>query len=153
MLRGCYAAKIDDKSRLKIPRDFLTFVEEKYGRWLFLTTFDDGCARLFPLPVWEKIEERVGAQGLVRDEHLDRFIQHTSRYGQMAEIDNQGRILIHQRLREKTRMSDEVDVVGALDHLKICEREKVDEGVGLTHEDMVAVAKVLENPKPSGVGH
>lgn len=125
MLRGSFTAKIDEKCRLKIPRDFLASIEEKYGRELFVTSFDGACACLYPMSVWTEIEQQLGAQGLVRDPEVDRFFKHTSFYGQVADIDNQGRILIHPRLREKTGMTGEVDVVGSFDHLEVWNLERL----------------------------
>jgi MraZ protein len=125
MLRGSFTAKIDEKSRLKIPRDFLASIEEKYGRELFVTSFDGLCACLYPMSVWNEIEQQLGAQGLVRDPEVDRFFKHTSFYGQLADIDNQGRVLIHPRLREKTGMAGEVDVVGSFDHLEVWNLERL----------------------------
>ena len=64
MLRGSFTARIDEKSRLKIPRDFLKSIEEKYGRELFVTSLDGNCAHIYPMPVWTEIERQLGAQGL-----------------------------------------------------------------------------------------
>ncbi len=125
MLRGSFTAKIDDKSRLKIPRDFLTVIEQSYGRELFVTSIDGVCAHLYPMPVWVEIERQLGAQGLVRDPEVDRFFKQTSFYGQVAEIDNQGRLLIHPRLREKAAMAGEVSVVGSFDHLEVWNLERL----------------------------
>jgi MraZ protein len=119
MLRGSFTAKIDEKSRLKIPRDFLASIEEQYGRELFVTSLDGACACLYPMSVWTEIERQLGAQGLVRDPEVDRFFKHTSFFGQVADIDNQGRVLIHPRLREQTGMAGEVSVVGTFDHLEV----------------------------------
>lgn len=125
MLRGSFTAKIDEKSRLKIPRDFLAAVEQQYGRELFVTSLDGICACLYPMSVWTEIERQLGAQGLVRDPEVDRFFKHTSFFGQAADIDNQGRVLIHQRLREQTGMAGEVDVVGSFDHLEVWNLERL----------------------------
>ncbi|HEY3382292.1 MAG TPA: hypothetical protein VGK32_11025 [Vicinamibacterales bacterium] len=125
MFRGSFPAKIDDKSRLKIPRDFLTLIEERHGRQLFVTSFAGDCVRIYPMPVWAELERRLGAQGLVRDPAINRFFQHTSFYGQAAEIDNQGRVLVHPRLREQTAMTGEVDVVGDYDHLQVWNLERL----------------------------
>jgi MraZ protein len=119
MLRGSFPAKIDEKSRLKIPRDFLKLIEEKYGRELFVTSLVGDCVRLYPMPVWVELERHLGSQGLMRDPSTSRFFQHINYYGQAAEIDNQGRVLIHPRLREKADMAGEVDVVGQLDYLEV----------------------------------
>jgi MraZ protein len=146
MLRGSFTAKIDDKSRLKIPRDFLKSIEEKHGRELFVTSLDGVCAHIYPMPVWTEIERQLGAQGLVRDPEVDRFFKHTSFYGQVVELDNQGRVLLHQRLRDRTSMAGEVDVVGSYDHLEVwnLERLKADLAASpFTDNDRRVVAGLL----------
>jgi MraZ protein len=153
MLRGSFTAKIDDKSRLKIPRDFLASIEGKYGRDLFVTSLNGTCAHIYPMSVWIEIEERLGAQGLVRDPEVDRFFKHTSFYGQVIEIDNQGRVLIPQRLREQTGMAGEVDVVGSYDHLEVwnLDRLKADLAAApFTDSDRRVVASLLRQVQKSG---
>jgi MraZ protein len=152
MLRGSFTAKIDEKSRLKIPRDFLKSIEE-YGRDLFVTSLDGVCAHIYPMSVWTEIERQLGAQGLVRDPEVDRFFKHTSFYGQVIEIDNQGRVLIPQRLREQTNMAGEVDVVGSFDHLEVwnLERLKADLAAApFTDNDRRVVASLLRQARKSG---
>lgn len=153
MLRGTFTAKIDDKSRLKIPRDFLKSIEEAYGRELFVTSLDGISAHIYPMSVWTEIERQLGAQGLVRDPEVDRFFKHTSFYGQVAEIDNQGRVLIPQRLREQTMMAGEVDVVGSYDHLEVwnLERLKADLiAAPFTEHDRRVVASLLRQAQKDG---
>jgi MraZ protein len=153
MLRGSYTAKIDDKSRLKIPRDFLKSIEETYGRELFVTSIDGTCAQLYPMSVWSEIERQLGAQGLVRDPEVDRFFKHTSFYGQVVEIDNQGRVLIPPRLRDQTGMAGEVDVVGSYDHLEVwnLDRLKADLAAApFTDNDRRVVASLLRQALKSG---
>ena len=155
MLRGSFTAKIDEKSRLKIPRDFLSFIEEKYGRELFVTSFAGDCVRLYPMPVWAQIERRLGTQGLVRDPAIDRFFQHTSFYGQAGEIDNQGRVLINQRLRDKAGMTGEVDVVGHYDHLQIWNLDRLTAKLDrepFTDDDLRDVAQQLRQGTPDSTG-
>jgi len=153
MLRGSFTAKIDDKSRLKIPRDFLKTIEETYGRQLFVTSLDGISAHLYPMPVWTEIERQLGAQGLVRDPEVDRFFKHTSFYGQVAEIDNQGRLLIHPRLREKAAMAGEVDVVGSFDHLEVWNLERLNADLAsapFTDNDRRVVAGLLRQAQKIG---
>ena len=45
-------------------------------------------------------------------------------YGQTSEIDAQGRVVIHQRLRESAGMAGEVDVFGLVDHLDVWNHER-----------------------------
>ena len=59
MLRGNYAARIDDKGRLKIPNAFRALVEEKHGSELFVTSLTGEYVRIYPMPVWLALEEKL----------------------------------------------------------------------------------------------
>jgi MraZ protein len=66
----------------------------------------------------------------------------TSYYGQMAELDGQGRVLLPQILREKAKTMGEVDVFGALDYLEVMNHDKVMEEMHnepFTDEDFKAL--------------
>lgn len=125
MFRGSFPARIDEKSRLKIPRDFRALIEEGFGRDLFVTSIDGQCVLIYPMPTWLKVEQTLASGGVVRDPSVQRFFQRTNYFGQAAEIDNQGRVLIHQRLREAADMTGEVDIVGSFDHLQVWNHERM----------------------------
>ena len=57
MFRGTYPARIDEKSRLKIPKDFRTLIEQHHGREVFVTSTDGTHVRIYPMPVWLDIED------------------------------------------------------------------------------------------------
>jgi MraZ protein len=101
MLRGNYTARIDDKGRLKIPTHFRRKIEEKYGSEVYVTSLTGESVNIFPLSEWEKIEQKLAL--LPSNEAARRiYLTRMNFYGQESEIDNQGRILIHPLLREKT---------------------------------------------------
>ena len=52
MLRGNYAAKIDDKGRLKIPNAFRALIEKQHGTEVFVTSLTGEYVHLYPMPVW-----------------------------------------------------------------------------------------------------
>lgn len=119
MFRGSFPGTIDEKSRLKIPRDFRVLIEEKFGRALFITSLDGESVRIYPMPVWIELEQRLSRAGVVRDPAVRRFFHRVNYYGQSTDIDNQGRVLIQQRLRETADMTGEVDIVGNVDFLEV----------------------------------
>lgn len=123
MLRGNHAAKIDDKGRLKIPNAFRALVEGKHGKELFVTSLTGEFVRIYPMPIWLALEEKLAH---VPSSHPARvkFLERANYYGQTAEIDSQGRVLIHQRLRESAAMSGEVDVFGHYDVLDVWNHER-----------------------------
>ena len=59
MLRGNQPATVDDKGRIKIPTSFRAAIRENFGNEVFLTSFDGEHARIYPLPVWAALEERI----------------------------------------------------------------------------------------------
>ena len=132
MLRGNYAAKIDDKARLKIPNAFRALVEKTHGAELFVTSLTGEFVRIYPMPVWLALEERL-ARAPSTHPARNRFLDRVNYFGQAAEIDGQGRVLIHQRLRESAGMAGEVDVLGAVDRLDVWNHDRL-------------VAKMLSDP-------
>ena len=116
MFRGHEQARIDDKGRLKVPNVFRSFLESKYGRELFLTSLTGEYVRLYPMPVWLEIEEKVGKMPSTHPSRL-RFLDRVSFFGQAAELDTQGRVLIPVRLRETAATSGDVDVLGQYNYL------------------------------------
>jgi MraZ protein len=123
VLRGNYAAKIDDKGRLKIPNAFRALVEEKHGTELFVTSLTGEYVRIYPLPVWLALEEKLARVPSAHPARL-KFFDRVNYFGQSAEIDAQGRVVIHQRLRESAGMSGEVDVFGQYDYLDVWNHER-----------------------------
>jgi MraZ protein len=125
MLRGNYTARIDEKGRLKIPTYFRRKIEEKYGSEVFVTSLTGESVNIFPISEWEKIEQKLAL--LPSTEPARRvYLMRMNFYGQEAEIDNQGRILIHPLLREKTDTYGEVAVIGSLNFLDVWNREKME---------------------------
>ena len=111
VLRGNYAAKIDDKGRLKIPNAFRALVEEQHGAELFVTSLTGESVRIYPMPVWLALEEQLVARALDASRARSKFLDRVNYFGQTAEIDAQGRVVIHPRLRESAGMAGEVDVL------------------------------------------
>ena len=123
MLRGNYTAKIDDKGRLKIPNAFRSLVEGQHGSDLFVTSLTGEFVRIYPMPVWMALEEKMAK---VPSTHPARakFFDRVNYYGQTAAFDNQGRVIIHPRLRESAAMTGEVDVFGQYEFLDVWNHDR-----------------------------
>ncbi len=124
MLRGNAPAKIDEKGRLKIPNAFRVVVHETHGAEVFVTSLDGDSVLIYPMPIWEGIEQRL-AQMPSTHPARKKYAARTSYYGQVAEIDSQGRVLIHPRLRESALMSGEVDVLGQQNYLEVWNHDRL----------------------------
>ena len=123
MFRGSAPAKIDDKGRLKIPTDFRRLIEERYGQDLFVTSIVGDSALIYPLPVWEEIEQKLVALPST-DRTKVRYLERVNYFGQQVSLDVQGRILIPQLLRESAGMNGDVVVSGQLNHLVIWNHDR-----------------------------
>jgi len=143
MFRGSSPAKVDDKGRLKIPTDFRRLLEEGFGQDLFVTSLKGDSALLYPLPVWEELEERLRKVPST-DRPKARYLARVSYFGQQVRLDQQGRILIPQILRESAGMTGDVVVTGELDHLVVWNHERflrLLEEEPLTDEDFRALSQ------------
>lgn len=123
VLRGNAPAKIDDKGRLKVPNNFRALVQQTYGRALFVTSLSGESVRIYPMPVWQEVEAKLARMPSTHPSRL-RFLDRVNYFGQVADIDEQGRVLIHTRLRESASMAGEVDVLGQYDYLDVWNHER-----------------------------
>lgn len=123
MFRGNAPAKIDDKGRLKVPNAFRSLFETKYGRDVFVTSLTGENVRLYPLPAWLEIEEKLGQMPSTHPSRL-RYLDRVNYFGQAAELDAQGRILIPTRLRDSATMTGEVDVIGQYNCLDVWNHDR-----------------------------
>jgi len=116
-LRGNCQAKVDDKGRLKIPAVFLDGLRQ-YGSQFYITSMTGETARIYPMQVWLAIEEKL-AKVSSQNRAKRKFLLRTSYYGQVVELDGQGRVLIPPVLRESAQVKGDVDVFGSLDYLEV----------------------------------
>jgi MraZ protein len=116
-LRGNCPAKVDEKGRLKIPSVFLDELKE-YGNQFYITSTTGETARIYPMKVWSEIEDRL-AQLPSTHVAKQKFLLRTSYFGQQAELDGQGRVLLPAVLRDAAQTMGEVDVFGALNYLEV----------------------------------
>ena len=147
MFRGNHPTRVDEKGRLKLPAEFKRRVDELYGPQFYITSKDGKRAEIYPLKEWEKIEEKLAAIPSMNPAKK-KFLDVTNFYGQMAEMDAQGRLLIPQKLRELAKVTGEVNVLGSQTLLEVvnaelfdAEMKKASGAVELTDADLMAFAE------------
>jgi MraZ protein len=123
VFRGNTPARIDDKGRLKVPNAFRSLLESKYGRELFLTSVSGEFVRIYPMPVWLEIEQKLDAVPSTNPSKL-RFLDRINYFGQAGDLDVQGRILIPPRLREAATMTGDVDILGQIKWLDVWNHDR-----------------------------
>jgi len=108
---------VDEKGRLKIPAEYLDGLRQ-YGNQFYITSVEGNTARIYPMQVWIGIEEKL-AKASSQNQAKRKFLMRTSYYGQVVEMDGQGRLLLPTVLRESAKTIGEVAVFGNLDHLEV----------------------------------
>ena len=123
MFRGNAPARIDEKGRLKVPTAFKSLLENKYGRELFLTSLSGEYVRIYPMPVWLELEQKLSEVPSTNPSKL-RFLDRVNYYGSAGELDSQGRVLIPVRLRDAATMTGDVDVLGQFSYLDVWNHDR-----------------------------
>jgi MraZ protein len=101
MFRGTHEAKVDEKGRLKLPADFVKLVAEKnYGSLFFITSRDGKKTEIWPMPEWEKEEEKKAALP-EEDEAKTTWMRVVNYFGGVVEIDKQDRLMLPRKIRER----------------------------------------------------
>ena len=72
--RGSYLLKIDDKGRIKVPARYHSIFETQFGMELYLTSLNGDRIMVYPLKVWERLEETIEKMR-VRTPEVEEFIR------------------------------------------------------------------------------
>jgi MraZ protein len=118
MFRGNHPTRVDEKGRLKVPAEFKRLIDEKYGTQFYITSLDGKVAQVYPYEEWQRIEEKLAKLSNFNPTKK-KFLNRTNYYGQLVEIDGQGRVLIPALLRDSAEIKGEVAVVGNLTYLEV----------------------------------
>ena len=116
MFRGNHPTRVDEKGRLKVPAEFKRVIDEKYGAQFYITSLDGKVAQVYPFEDWERIEQKLASLSTFNPTKK-KFLDRVNYYGQMIEMDGQGRLLIPQLLRDNAQIKGEVAVLGNLTYL------------------------------------
>ena len=122
-LRGSAETTVDEKGRFKVPSIFRAPIEETFGPDFFLTSISGVDVLIFPMPVWNALEEKLAAMPAIHRAKA-KFQERFNTYGQVARMDAQGRLLVPSLLREVSALEGDALVLGQTDHLRLVDRTK-----------------------------
>jgi len=118
MFRGNHPTRVDEKGRLKVPAEFKRVIDEKYGEQFYITSLDGDVAQVYPFEEWERIEQKLAGLSTFNPTKK-KFLSKVNYWGQVVEMDNQGRLLIPQLLRDAAKIKGEVAVSGYQTYLEV----------------------------------
>ena len=119
MFIGEYTYVIDEKKRLAIPPKFRSAL----GKKAVITRGLDQCLFLYPIKAWEEQAGKLSRLPLAQaDARGFARLMLTGAYD--VELDNLGRILVHDSLKSYAALQKKVVVAGVYDRMEIWDSEK-----------------------------
>ena len=120
--RGSFVLRVDDRGRVKIPSQYLSILTEQYGNDLYITSLNGDHVLIYPLKVWEDIEQSI-EKIKVRAPEIQEYISRTSYWGNESEVDTRGRVLIPPELRKSSQLDGNLRIFGEIDHMVVWNEE------------------------------
>jgi MraZ protein len=145
MFRGINTVSLDDKGRLAIParcREVLD-ISNSHGQLIVTIDTEERCLLMYPLIFWEDIEKKI--ESLPSFNYAARRIQRLL-IGHATEIalDNQGRILLPQELREYASLKKRAVLVGQGKKIEIWDVKNWSE----KRDDWLEISSLKEHDLP-----
>ncbi|HPY76591.1 MAG TPA: hypothetical protein PLQ45_02000 [Anaerohalosphaeraceae bacterium] len=118
-LSGQYEYSIDGKNRLFITTKLRSMIDAKvFGGDFLLVLCPNGIVGLYPEKCFDRLVAEAAAKIPAPDDAVD-FQRMMYALSSPVEFDNQGRILISDKLRKRANLGSQVTVVGVRDHIEI----------------------------------
>lgn len=127
MFRGNYQLNMDSKGRLAVPKRYRDCLEAESGLKMVVTTGEyEDCLVVYPLPEWQRIEERLRRHPDLQPEADDEArakAEWTCRLviGNATDcnVDSHGRLLIPPPLRRHAALEKQVRLVGQTEKFEL----------------------------------
>ena len=131
--RGTLSGRVDEKGRLKLPAAVVQYLESLGEKKVFITTLNVSTALIYPISVWRETENMLQESGDDADLRSDiAFV--ANHYGEDADIDGQGRVLMPTTLRRELDLEKD-DV-----HL-LCFKQRIEVIGSKVYEERLSRAK------------
>ena len=132
LLIGNPETKLDERGRLKLPAEYKSFIEEKYGQGFnafYIASQDGVSADIYPMPAW--LDHQAKILALPRNNEVRVWLQDRyALWGARADADPQGRMQLPARLLAEGELSGDVKVTGEGAFLRVTKLTKLETKVG-----------------------
>lgn len=115
MLIGEYTHTIDEKNRVSLPSKFRSLM----GKKIVITPGLDQCLFAFTTAEWEKIASRLSENASMLSADMRSFTRYMFGGASEVEIDNIGRVLVPDFLRERANLKTKVVLIGVQNRVEI----------------------------------
>ena len=136
-MTGTYEHNIDAKGRLAIPSK----LRDELGSVFYLAMGVDACLAVYPQSTWDRFTEKFASLPMSQSKAMRPLFANAAR----CELDNQGRIVIPQKLRRYAGLDKDVVILGVNDRAEIWSADawNAQEEEEMTPEKMSACLEAL----------
>ncbi len=121
MFMGEYQHNIDSKGRVIVPSKF----RDDLGSKFVVTRGLDSCLFIYSQEIWIGIVEKLKSLPWTNPD-VRKFARFFTAGAIECELDNQGRIVIPQNLREHAKLEKTIVSIGVVDRVEIWNKENWD---------------------------
>jgi MraZ protein len=144
LLTGEYQHVVDGKSRVLISNKLRNQIDaEEHGSNFYLVLGANGILCLYPEKYYEQIVLAVAPNATAPDEAV-AFERISFALTSKVELDNQGRLLLNERLRKRAGLKNNITLVGVRDHIEIWNNDNWEEYLS---EHMVQYQKQMSQAR------
>jgi len=119
LLTGEYQHVVDDKGRVLISNKLRNQIDaEEHGANFYLVLGANGILCLYPEKDFERLVLSVAPGATAPDEAV-AFERISFAMSSKIELDNQGRLLLNERLRKRAGLREDITLVGVRDHIEL----------------------------------
>jgi MraZ protein len=123
LLTGEYSHTLDNKGRVLISNKLRNQIDqEENGSNFYLVLGSNGILCLYPEKYFERVIVAGAPQTIAPDEAV-AFERISFALSSKVELDNQGRLLLNEKLRKRAGLKDEITMVGVRDHIELWNSE------------------------------
>ena len=123
MFRGATLVNLDSKGRLAVPTRYRdTLIGESQGQMVCTIDLHQPCLLLYTLPEWEIIEKKLSRLSSMNP--VERRVQRLLLgHASECQMDNAGRLLLANTLRQHARLTKEVMLVGQFNKFELWDEQ------------------------------
>ena len=119
LLTGEFQHVVDSKGRVLISNKLRSQVDaDEHGSNFYLVLGANGILCLYPEKYFERIALAVAPNVAAPDEAV-AFERISFAFASRLELDNQGRLLLVDRLRKRAGLADRITLIGVRDHIEL----------------------------------
>jgi MraZ protein len=119
LLTGEYQHVVDDKGRVLVSNKLRNQIDaEEHGSNFYLVLGANGILCLYPERYFEQLVLSLAPGATAPDEAV-AFERISFAMASKVELDNQGRLLLNDKLRKRAGLQEDITLVGVRDHIEL----------------------------------